>query len=325
MRWQEHSLDERWPLDDQPGPARRLPARQAQAMIQTALAAMDEPLAQTAPEVPRARGRRLAWLLAAALVVTAGAASAGIYSMLHEDAAPEPAPVHEPRPEPPAEPAPVQAPPVDELDREPPAPVANAEADTEADPEPSSEPALEADTGSKTEPPAEPRARRRRARRSRDRAAPARRDTSLQRQVARQPAPADTPPATPEDLMKQANEQRRARRWQAADALYQRVMDEHPGTSAAYVAAVAAASIRLDHLGNPRGALALYRRALRRGPDRALAEEARWGVAEAHRALGNTERERRALEELVRAHPGSPLVPRAEARLRALDPAETRP
>lgn len=312
MRWQEHSLDEPWPLDGQPGPARRLPASKAQAMIQAALAAMDEPAAQAAPEVPRARGRRLAWLLAAALVVTAGAASGGIYTMLHEDAtvAPEAPPAEAPaRPEPPAEPAPELAPPADELDRDAPVP------DHDAD----------ADTGTKTEQPAGPRAKRRRARRSRHRAAPARGRADAQQQAARQPAPAEIAPATPEDLMKQANEQRRARRWPAAEALYQRVMTEHPGTSAAYVAAIAAASIRLDHLGDPRGALALYRSALRRGPDRALAEEARWGVAEAHRALGNAARERRALEELTRAHPGSPLVPRAEARLRALDAAGTRP
>lgn len=310
MRLQEHSLDEPWPLDGQPGPARRLPARQAQAMVQAALAAMDGPLEQAAPEAPRARGRRLAWLLAAALVVTAGAASAGIYSMLHEDVAPEATPVEAPRPELPAEPAPVQAPPADAPDQEPPAPGERPDADD----------------GSKTEPPSGPRTKRRRARRSRDRAAPARRHADPpQRQVVEQPAPVETAPATPEDLMKQANEQRRARRWQAAEALYQRVMAEHPGTSAAYVATIAAASIRLDHLGDARGALTLYRRALRRGPDRALAEEARWGLAEAHRALGDTERERRALEELVRAHPGSPLVPRAEARLRALDAAENQP
>lgn len=125
--------------------------------------------------------------------------------------------------------------------------------------------------------------------------------------------------------MKQANEQRRARQWQAAEALYQRVMREHPGTSAAYVAAIAAASIRLDHLGDARGALRLYQSALASGVNRALAEEARWGLAEAHRALGDDAREIRALQDFVTRHPGSPLIPQARARLRALGAAETQP
>jgi hypothetical protein len=125
--------------------------------------------------------------------------------------------------------------------------------------------------------------------------------------------------------MKQANERRRARQWQGAEALYQRVVREHPGTSAAYVAAIAAASIRLDHLGDARGALRLYQSALASGVNRALAEEARWGLAEAHRALGDDAREARALQDFLARHPGSPLIPQARARLSALGAAGTQP
>jgi hypothetical protein len=313
--------DERWSLDSQPGPAKRLPARQAQAMIQAALLAMDTPVAEpvapapattrprvtvhtrpaplpASPEPARARGRRLVWLLAAALVITAGAASAGIYRWLGQapaqtesgqpSALPAPAPRTEPAPEP-------------------------AQAALPAAPEAAEAPGV---VEAPDEPAAEPRRR--------PRPRPTRPADARAERRAEPPAPA-VAPATSEDLMKQANEQRRARAWQAAEALYQRVMREHPGTSAAYVAAIAAASIRLDHLGDARGALRLYQSALASGVNRALAEEARWGLAEAHRVLGDDAREAGALQDFVARHPGSPLIPQARARLRALGAVETQP
>lgn len=323
----------RWSLDSQPGPAKRLPARQAQAMIQAALLAMDAPATEPAapavtttrprvavhikpspippasPEPSQLRGRRLAWLLAAAIVITAGAASAGVYRWLgRAPAQPElgqPSTLPAPAPAPAPEPAPDRA--------ELPVPAETAESPEATD--------------APDEPTAEPRRRtHQRATRS-----AARIENRPERRAERRPEPPAPAPATPptsptsEDLMKQANEQRRARQWQAAEALYQRVMREHSGTSAAYVAAIAAASIRLDHLGDARGALRLYQSALASGVNRALAEEARWGLAEAHRALDDDAREARALQDFVARHPGSPLIPQARARLRALGAAETQP
>jgi tetratricopeptide (TPR) repeat protein len=128
----------------------------------------------------------------------------------------------------------------------------------------------------------------------------------------------DPRPSTPEDLLAQANERRGDKQWRAADTLYQRVIRKHGGTSAAYVATIASASLRLDHLGDARGALKLFRKALKSKPRGYLAEEARSGIAECHRALGNAEAEAEALRELIDEHPDSPLRGRAEKRLRSL-------
>jgi tetratricopeptide (TPR) repeat protein len=138
------------------------------------------------------------------------------------------------------------------------------------------------------------------------------------REPRRRPGPTEAKPRTPDDLLQLANEHRRDRRWRQAERTYARVMREHAQTSAAYVAAVASASIRLEKLGDPRGALRLYRRALRDEPRGPLSEEARFGMAEAHRALGDHAAEAAALRELLARHPDSPLRPRAEARLRGL-------
>lgn len=128
----------------------------------------------------------------------------------------------------------------------------------------------------------------------------------------------DPEPSSPEDLLALANERRGDEQYKAADALYQRVMRKHAGTSAAYVATIASASLHLDHLRDGRGALKLFRKALEAKPRGYLAEEARSGIAEAYRALGNTEAEAKALQDLLDHHPDSPLRGRAQDRLRSL-------
>lgn len=138
------------------------------------------------------------------------------------------------------------------------------------------------------------------------------------------PAPAEPPRASavasrtrrePEDLLRAANGERALRRWREAEALYARVLRTFPDTDAAGTAAVAAGALRLEHLGDARGALALYRTALRIRPRGPLAEEARWGIAEACRALGDAAGEERALREFVASHPDSLNRGKAEARL----------
>lgn len=121
------------------------------------------------------------------------------------------------------------------------------------------------------------------------------------------------------DLLRMANELRGRRRWREAEAAYRAVLRAAPGGDDAYAAAIAAASLDLEHLGNPRGALRLFRDALAARPSGALAEEARYGIAEAYRALGDTAAEGRALRDFVAAHPGAAMRPRAEARLRELE------
>lgn len=122
----------------------------------------------------------------------------------------------------------------------------------------------------------------------------------------------------PEDLLREANALRAAGRWKDAEALYLRVIREQPSSLAAYVARVASGSLRLEHLGNARGALRQYQEALRLQPQGVLDQEVRHGIAEAWRALGNTESEARALNDFLTHHPDSPLVPNARARLREL-------
>jgi len=129
------------------------------------------------------------------------------------------------------------------------------------------------------------------------------------------------PLESPDDLLARANERRKARDWREAAALYERVRAEHEGTTAAYVATVAAASIHLEHLNGARRALTLYRAAMRARPNGYLAEEARHGIAEAHRARGARQAEADALAEFLAEHPESPLRERAEDRLRQIRPA----
>ncbi|KFE69222.1 tetratricopeptide repeat protein [Hyalangium minutum] len=128
-------------------------------------------------------------------------------------------------------------------------------------------------------------------------------------------------PATePEDLLRRANERRAAGAWREADALYQRVIQSHPGTASAYVARVASAELRLKQLGDAQGALRQFQQALRMQPHGTLSEEARHGVAEAFQALGDPVREAQALKDFLQAHPESLLAEPARRRLQALSP-----
>lgn len=137
------------------------------------------------------------------------------------------------------------------------------------------------------------------------------------------PAPSAPPAAKPlaEDLLRTANDRRREHRWRDAEQTYQKVIRGAPGSAAAYSATVAAASLRLEQLGDPAGALRLFRAALAQRSGGALAEEARWGVAEAHRALGDRAAEADALRAFVSAHPSSLMVSNAQKRLKALSGA----
>jgi len=121
------------------------------------------------------------------------------------------------------------------------------------------------------------------------------------------------------DLLERANRLRAEHRWRAAERLYTRVFSGHPAVLQARSAMVAAASLRLEHLNDARGALRLYQRVV--GETAAtgdLAEEALWGVAEAHRVLGNTAAETKTLERFLSAYPNSVLAPRARQRLAAM-------
>lgn len=123
-----------------------------------------------------------------------------------------------------------------------------------------------------------------------------------------------TEPRAVNDLLGEANARRAAHEWRESDALYARVVKRVPGTLAAQTALVASASLHLEHLGDPRGAAERFKRALAIAPDAALAEDARWGLAEAARARHDVKAEAKALDDFLAHHPGSPLAGKARAR-----------
>lgn len=122
----------------------------------------------------------------------------------------------------------------------------------------------------------------------------------------------------PIDLLARANTLRTDRAWRDAEALYAQVATASPGTMSSYVARVAAAGLRLDHLSDPAGALTMYRAAMRERPNGVLDAEVRDGIARALRARGDRAGEIRALRDLEARHPDSSAALRAAERLRAL-------
>ena len=124
--------------------------------------------------------------------------------------------------------------------------------------------------------------------------------------------------SVPARLLAHANELRRAQLWAPATAIYERIIREFPTSAEAYSAKVAAASLRLEKLGDPAAARQLYRQALRSPGTGALDEEILWGLGRADRAAGDPRAERATLKRLLAEHPQSLHAPYARARLRQL-------
>lgn len=120
------------------------------------------------------------------------------------------------------------------------------------------------------------------------------------------------------DLLLLANKLRQQAKWSAAEQTYRRVCIVYPNSPSAYVASIAAASIRLEQLSNPNGALALYNQAISANPNGPLDIEARLGVARSWQQLGEREREIKALKSLLQKHSSGPIVQRARERLDAI-------
>jgi len=135
------------------------------------------------------------------------------------------------------------------------------------------------------------------------------------------PAP-ERAAASSRDLLQRANRLRARGEWQKAERVYAEVARSSAVPHDAYAARVAAASLRLERLGDPRRALELFRAALREQPRGALAEEARFGIAECQRALGDRAAEAQALRELLALHPASVLRDKANARLKQISVPE---
>jgi hypothetical protein len=110
------------------------------------------------------------------------------------------------------------------------------------------------------------------------------------------------------------------RRWREAARVYARVASEHPSSEESYVASVALASLRLEHLGDPAGARRGYQRALSAHPSGTLAEECRYGIAQSYRAQDRSSDEAEALRAFLSSHPDGVMAASARARLRTLEP-----
>ncbi len=123
----------------------------------------------------------------------------------------------------------------------------------------------------------------------------------------------------PEDLLAKANALRGARAWAKAKAAYLKVVVRHPKTSSAYIAQVAAASIALEQLDDPKGALKLLTGARRAQPQGPLDAEILWAKSRAHRHLGQKDKERSALRALIDTHPDTPPALPARQRMKALN------
>jgi tetratricopeptide (TPR) repeat protein len=127
-----------------------------------------------------------------------------------------------------------------------------------------------------------------------------------------------TAPRSAADPFARANQLRAEQRWAAAEALYLRVLTEAGSADARSTAALAAAELRLNQLHDPRAALALFGRTLALAPASVLAEQAQHGIAQSYRALGDSAKERAALQTFLAAYPRSAMRARASSRLRAL-------
>jgi hypothetical protein len=127
----------------------------------------------------------------------------------------------------------------------------------------------------------------------------------------------ERPALVASDELAQANRLRAQRRWQQAATAYASAAAHAPGSEAARVATVARAALLLERLSRPAEALALFHAVAARA-DGSLAEEARYGIAQSHRALGDRAAERAAWELFIAEHPASPLRPGAESRLTEL-------
>jgi tetratricopeptide (TPR) repeat protein len=289
-----NSLKELFPLDDGPGPAQPIRAERAEALVRGALDAWqaERGLAEPAGASLKPPRRRAALAAFVALGVAGAAAAAG-YTLLHSSLTPMPVlrAVSQPlggRPLPSAASAP-----------EIPA-VPEASAAPESPPEElRSAPASSSEAAPK---------------------APHSRASGRQRDEAEEPPAQESAAAEaiPQDWLRQANQLRASGRYAEAEQIYAKVYRTYPRSASAYVARVAAANIRLEHLNDADGARRLYQAAEKGGKGGALEVEIRSGEARASRKLGEKAAEIEALRALIAAHPGSRAAERARARLTEL-------
>ncbi|MBN1771351.1 MAG: protein kinase [Deltaproteobacteria bacterium] len=146
-------------------------------------------------------------------------------------------------------------------------------------------------------------------------------------------APPDPDPAGPDasaadpsaggnpstELLALARRRRATRDWTGAADAFRELLANHPGTSEARTALVGLADLCQGQLGDPAQALGLYVRYLADAGGGALAEQARYGRAQALGRLGRTAEEAAAWRDYLERHADSARAPAARARLTELE------
>lgn len=116
--------------------------------------------------------------------------------------------------------------------------------------------------------------------------------------------------------LRQARQATRAGQFRAAAAIYEQLAEGGANSEEASTAMVLLGQLRLNQLGDPKGALAPLNAYLKRGGP--IAVEARVARIEALRRLNRKAEEMAAIEEFLRLHPRSFEVNRLQARLETL-------
>ena len=137
--------------------------------------------------------------------------------------------------------------------------------------------------------------------------------------AASAPAAPATPGETAPELFRAANAARRAGEVDTAIAGYRALATRFPGAGESRAARVSLGMLLLDKKSDAPGALREFDAYLAGGSRDTLAEEARLGRALAFQRLERSDEERRAWHTLIENHPSSLHVPRARARLLALE------
>ena len=127
-------------------------------------------------------------------------------------------------------------------------------------------------------------------------------------------APAPRPPSA-EELLAAANQARREHDYGQAQRLYRRLQTVHPRSREAALSRVTLGRLLLDGMGDPQGALREFDRYLAQSGHRVLDEEARVGRALAFQRLGRRAEEQAAWRDLLAHHPDTLHAERARARL----------
>lgn len=161
-------------------------------------------------------------------------------------------------------------------------------------------------------------------------AAPAEAPGDVQAEPAEQAIPEEAVPEEapeeapgPGDLIRIARERRLSGDWTGAAEAYREVLTGHPNRPEAVTVLLPLAEIELGHLGRPNMALQHFTRYSELRPNGSLAEEAFYGRCTALGAMGQTQREHRALEEFLERFPGSVHAKNARARLEKLSQNKT--